>query len=143
VELDKMGYNCTEADHAVFVRYQDGVVSIIVLYVDNFTLVCEDINIILCNKEALKKAYNMTDLGKLTYILGIHIMQDCKAGQIELSQQCYIKDILKRFSKSNVCPISTPVLTNKHLTKLTSPKIDIKSFQCSRHHHIPDAQDST
>ena len=71
----------------------------------------------------------MTDLGELTYILGMHIMQDCKAGQIELSQQHYIEDILKCYGKSDVRPISTPVLTNKHLTKLTSPKINIKSFQ--------------
>jgi hypothetical protein len=115
----------------VFVRYQDGVVSIIVLYVDDFTLVCEDINVILCDKEALKKAYNMTDLSKLMYILSMHIMQDHKAGWIKLLQQCYIKDILECFGKSNVHPISTPALTNKHLTKLTSPEIDVKSFQCA------------
>ena len=72
-ELERMGYNRTEADHTVFVRYRDCVVSIIVLYVDDFTLVCEDINIILHDKEALKAAYNMTDLGKLMYILGMHI----------------------------------------------------------------------
>ena len=74
-----MGYSHTEADHAVFIYYQDSVVSIIVLYVDNFTLVCEDINIILHDKEALKTAYNMTDLSKLTYILGMHIKWDHKA----------------------------------------------------------------
>jgi hypothetical protein len=56
-------------------------------------------------------------------------MRDCKAGQIELLQQCYIEDILKCFGKSDVHPISTPALTNEHLTKLTSPKIDVKSFQ--------------
>ena len=71
----------------------------------------------------------MTDLGELTYILGMHIMWNHKAGRIELSQQHYIEDILKRYGKSDVRPISTPALTNKHLTKLISPKINIKSFQ--------------
>ena len=79
-ELESMGYTCTEANHMVFIRYQDGIMSIIVLYVDNFTLVCKDIKVILCNKKALKVAYNMTDLGKLTYILGIHVKRDWKAG---------------------------------------------------------------
>lgn len=86
-ELESMGYTCTKADHAVFIHYQDGIVSIIILYVDNFTLVCKDIEVILHDKEALKKVYNMTDLGKLIYILGIHVKWDHKAGRIELSQQ--------------------------------------------------------
>ena len=130
-ELERMGYNQTEADHAVFIHYQDGVVSIIVLYVDDFTLVCEDINVILRDKEALKAAYNMTDLGKLTYILGMHIKRDRKAGQIELSQERYIEDILERYGKSDVRPINTPALTNEHLSKLMAPEIDVKSFQCA------------
>jgi hypothetical protein len=141
-----MGYNRTEADHAVFVRYRDGVVSIIVLYVDDFTLVCEDINVILRDKEALKKAYNMTDLGELTYILGMHIMRDRKAGRIELSQQRYIEDILERYGKSDVRPISdqhprahqrAPYQT--HITRNRREVISARSMR----HHVPDARDST
>jgi hypothetical protein len=128
-ELESMGYTRTEADHAVFVRYRDGVVSIIVLYVDDFTLVCEDIEIIMKDKEALNKAYNMTNLGELTYILGMHVKRDRQAGRIELSQLRYIEEILERYGKSDVAPISTPVLTNQHLTKLQSPDVDAKSYQ--------------
>ena len=73
----------------------------------------------------------MTDLSELTYILGMHIKRDRKAGQIELSQEHYIEDILDCYSKSDVYLINTPVLTNKHLSKLTTPKIDVKSFQCT------------
>ena len=79
-ELELIGYTRTEADHAVFVCYQDGIMSIIILYIDDFTLVCEDIKVILRDKEALKAAYNMTDLGELMYILGIHVKRDQKAG---------------------------------------------------------------
>ena len=83
-ELKRMGYDRTKADHVVFVCYQDSVVSIIVLYINDFTLVCKDINVILRNKEALKAAYNMTNLGKLMYILSMHIKRDHKARWIEL-----------------------------------------------------------
>ena len=58
-------------------------------------------------------------------------MWDCKAGWIELSQKCYIEDILKCYGKSDICLINTPVLTNEHLSKLTTPKIDVTSFQCA------------
>ena len=65
-------------------------------------MVCEDIEVILCNKEELKKHYQMTDLGEISYILRIHITQDREAGWIELSQQKYIEEILDHFKKSNV-----------------------------------------
>jgi hypothetical protein len=86
-ELESMGYTCTKADHAVFVCFKDGLVSIIIIYVDNFTMVCKDIKVIMNDKEVLMKAYEMMDLGKITYILGIHVKWDREAGQIELSQQ--------------------------------------------------------
>jgi hypothetical protein len=61
--------------------------------------------------------------------LGIRIAQDCSAGWITLSQEKYIDDILEHFKRSNTCPISTPTLPNKHLTKLNSPKVDMKLYQ--------------
>jgi len=71
----------------------------------------------------------MTDLGEIAWILGIHVTWNREAGRIELSQQGYIEEILKRFGKSDVCPTNTPTLTNKHVTKLSSPEVDIKSYQ--------------
>jgi hypothetical protein len=71
----------------------------------------------------------MTDLGEISYILGMHVTRDREAGRIKLSQQKYIKEILERFGKSDVRPISTPVLANEHLIKLSSPEVDVKSYQ--------------
>jgi hypothetical protein len=50
-------------------------------------------------------------------------------GQITLSQEKYINDILERFRKLDACTISTPSLTNEHLKKLTSPEVDPKPYQ--------------
>jgi len=127
--LEGMGYMCTESDHAVFICLQDGKLSIIALYVDNFTMACKDLEIILHDKEELKKHYSMMDLGEISYILGMLITWDHKAGRIDLSQQKYIEEILQCFGKTDVHPISTPALMNKHLTKLTSPETNIKSYQ--------------
>jgi hypothetical protein len=71
----------------------------------------------------------MTDLGELSWILGIHITRDRSTGQITLSQEKYINDILERFGKSDTRTISTPSLANEHLTKLTSPEVDPKPYQ--------------
>jgi hypothetical protein len=121
--LKSMGYTCTEADHAAFVRSRSGTLSIIALYVDDITMACKSLEVINKDKEELKKHYQMTNLGEMAWILGMHVTCNCCAGWIALSQEKYILEVLEQFGKSDVCPISTPTLANKHLAKLTSPEI--------------------
>jgi hypothetical protein len=92
-------------------------------------MVSEDLETINQDKAALRESYEMTDLGDISWILGMHVMRDRDAGWIAISQQKYIEETLERFGKSDICPISTPTLTNEHLTKLTSPEIDVKLYQ--------------
>jgi hypothetical protein len=59
-----MGYQCIEADHAVFTHSKAGIFSIIALYVDNITIVCKDLSVIKKDKALLRQHYEMTDLGE-------------------------------------------------------------------------------
>jgi Reverse transcriptase (RNA-dependent DNA polymerase) len=127
--LKSMGYTCTDADHAVFVCIRDGIPSIIALYVDDITIACKSLDIINHDKEALKQTYQMTNLGKISWILGMHVTRDHDAGWITLSQEKYINEILEWFEKSNIHPISMPALANEHLIKLTSPQANVKAYQ--------------
>ena len=127
--LESMGYQHTEADHAVFIRTTDSFPSILALYVDDITMASKDIKGIERDKEMLKARYQMTDLGEISWILGIRVTRDRKAGWVALSQEKYIQEMLERFGKSNVRPISTPTLANEHLTKLPSPELEVKPYQ--------------
>ena len=127
--LQAMGYCRTTADYAVFTRTTEGPTSIIALYVDDITMVCRDLDSIQQDKAALQKQYQMTDLGEIAWILGMHVTRDRKAGWIALSQEKFSREILERFGKSDVRPISTPTLANKHLTKLKSAEVDVKQYQ--------------
>ena len=73
----------------------------------------------------------MTDLGEMSWILGIHVDHDREKGTIALSQENFIKEILECHRMSDSCPISTPSLANEHLVKLESPEISAKSYQCA------------
>jgi len=128
--MAEMGYTRIEADHAVFIRRCSDVLSIIALYVDDFKLVGPpDSDDVRKDKETLKRKYQMTDLGEISWILGIHVTQDREEGWIALSQQKYLEEVLERFNKANVRPISTPSLPNHHLVRLPSPEADVKHFQ--------------
>jgi len=130
--MAEMGYTRIKADHTVFIRRRGDVLSIITLYVDNFKLVGPpDSDDIRKDKETLKRKYNMTDLGEISWILGIHVMWDREEGWIALSQQKYLEEVLEHFNKAKVRPISTPSLPNHHLIRLPSPEVDTKHFQCA------------
>jgi hypothetical protein len=63
----------------------------------------------------------MMDLGKMGWILGIHMTHDCEKGTIALLQEKFIKEMLVCYGMSEAHPISTPALANEHLLKLSSP----------------------
>jgi hypothetical protein len=81
------------------------------------------------DKSALSQHYQMTDLGEMSYILGMHITRDFDAGWIALSQERYASEVLEHFGKSDIKPISTLALLNKQLTKLSTPEIEAKPYQ--------------
>jgi hypothetical protein len=124
-----MGYTRTEADHTVFTRGSNANLSIIALYIDDITMAAKSLETINQDKATLSQHYQMTDLGDITWILGIHVSRDRSTGRITLSQEKYILEILERFGKSNIRPISTPTLANEHLIKLTSAEVDVKAYQ--------------
>jgi len=127
--LSTMGYQCTDADHTVFIHQSDSPPSFIVLYIDDITMVAECLETITWDKEALSQKYQMSDLSELTWILGMHVTRERVDGTITLSQVKYIGEILKRFRHSNSCPIATPSLANEHLKKLLMPEINAKAYQ--------------
>jgi Reverse transcriptase (RNA-dependent DNA polymerase) len=127
--LHTMGYQRTEANHTIFTHTNDNILSIIALYIDDITMVSKDLNAINRDKKALKGHYQMSNLGEMSWILGIHMTRDQLAGWIALSQEKYINEVLQRFGKSDVHPISTPSLANEHLIKLTAPEVNAKLYQ--------------
>ena len=127
--LGNMGYTRTDADHAVFTCGAGSALSIIALYVDDITMVANNLETINRDKQALMQAYEMTDLGELSWILGMHVICDRNTGWISLSQEKYSLDILNHLNKSDVHPISTPTLANEHLPKLSEAQVDAKQYQ--------------
>jgi hypothetical protein len=66
-------------------------------------------------KRQMMTEYEMTDLGKLSYFLGMEFVS-CEKG-IFLHQKKYITDVLKRFKMLDCKPVSTPVDTTVKLQK--------------------------
>ena len=77
---------------------------------------------------SMMKEYEMTDLGLMRYFLGIQINQS--NGSIFISQEKYVKDLLKRFHMMNCKYVATPMALNEKLTKSDgASKANASQFQ--------------
>jgi hypothetical protein len=58
-------------------------------------------------KREMKKVFEMTDLGKMTFFLGMEVQQ--KQNEIFICQQKYAKEILKKFNMEECRSTATPM----------------------------------
>ena len=64
----------------------------------------------------------MKDLGEAKQIFRMRIIRDKEQGILKLSQEEYVKKVLKRFNMQDAKPVSTPFAAHFKLYKLLSPK---------------------
>ena len=76
----------------------------LVLYVDDTLLATNDTSLLAETKQMLCNHFDIKDLSKTSFILGINIVRDMTNHLLQLSQRAYIDRILKRFDMHNCSP---------------------------------------
>ena len=105
--LLKEGYVNDLLCSCVFIKKTGSEFDIIAVYVDDFNLV--GITEELTNTaEYLKKEFEMKDLGKTKYCLGLQIKH--LPNGILVHQAAYTEKVLKHFSMEKAHPLSTPMV---------------------------------
>ena len=98
------------ADSCIFKRvFKNKDVCLIALYVDDIVIATRKSETYKRVKGYITSAFEVTDSGKLTGILGIRVVQDKKRGVITMDQEKYIEELLARYNMSNCRPVSTPI----------------------------------
>ena len=67
-------------------------------------------------KNALASRFDVRDMGKSHYFLGVKIIHDQEG---EIGQLAYAESILQKFGMENAKPVSTPVDTGTKVVKST------------------------
>jgi hypothetical protein len=112
-----------EYDCCVYVNsLDDGSFIFLLLYVDDMLIATKSIVEVNKLKVLLSKEFDMKDLGAAKKILGMEIRRDRDAKKLWLSQVCYVKKVLERFSMENAKPVSTPLTNHFRLSISQCPK---------------------
>jgi transposase InsO family protein len=127
--LVENGFHRTQADHSVFVT-DDGINGLIVtVYVDDLNIIGRDKQAIQRLKNALSERFDMTDLGPISYYLGMSVTRDRAARTITLSQKGYLQKVLHTFGFEEARPAATPMEPGIRLEKETAQPAEPEAVQ--------------
>jgi hypothetical protein len=133
--LTELGFTRTYSDAGVYVYHQrtgDGPL-IVILYVDDITIMGRSLKAVKKLKSDLAERYEITDLGEISSYLGIKITRDRPTKRLDIDQSGYIKDLLDRFGMTDANTHNTPLPAGAdvHLVKNTgeATQSDIKLYQ--------------
>jgi hypothetical protein len=87
-----MRYGQCNGDHTLFYKHSEQKITILAVYVDDIIITGDDEGEITRLQKCLSQAFEVKDLGKLKYFLGIEVARSSKG--IALSQRKYTLDLL-------------------------------------------------
>ena len=90
---------------------------IIGVYVDDNILAAETEKRLNDVKLVLAKCFDIKDMGKLLYFLGVKVVRNNEGNMVWIGQPSYTHNLLQKFGMENAKPVKTPVDTSIKLVK--------------------------
>lgn len=110
----KEGFEKSSGEHALFVKKDaEGNILIVSVYVDDLLYTGNNEQILISFKESMQQEFDMTDLGRMKFFLGIEVHQ-LEHG-IFICQRKYISDVLDRFGMGECKSVKTPMVAGQKL----------------------------
>ncbi|CAL1389348.1 unnamed protein product [Linum trigynum] len=109
------GFSKCPHEHALYCKLQWGAILMVCLHVDDLVFTGNDPQMFEEFKKTMVREFEMTDIGLMSYYLGIEVTQ--KEEGIFISQGGFAKEVLKKFKMENCNPVSTPAECGLKLSK--------------------------
>ena len=90
-------FKMNSVDDCVYHKFSGSKYIFLVLFVDDILLVTNDMDLLIKTKKFLSNKFEMKDLGKASFVLGIQILRDRSRSILELSEKNYIEKVLKMY----------------------------------------------
>ena len=134
--ITSLGFVENKVDHCVYLKNNETKLIFLVLYVDDILLASNDLDLLSKTKGLLSKTFDMKDLGKASFVLGIELHRDRSHNLLGLSQRAYVDHVLKRFNMENCKVGEVPVVKGNKLGKSQCPN---NNFERKSMENIPYA----
>ena len=123
--LKELGFSQTASDPCIYYQQKGEEM----LYVDDIILAGKTERQIQEIKDCLSRKFDIKDLGKLQYFLGMKVVQKGENKSIWIGQPAYTENLLKKFNMQNSKPTSTPVDVNTKFEPATDQDKPVKQSE--------------
>ena len=107
--LEKLGLKRIHEDHSIFVSSAGLKGPLPIVFVDDIKIIApKESGIIQRVKTELTASFSMSDMGPISFYLGLRIDRDRERRTIKLSQPAYIEKVLEKFHLDKANPVNTP-----------------------------------
>jgi transposase InsO family protein len=120
--LEEIGFVRCQTDPAVFSLRSGTNLAVLAIHVDDSTFTATSRLFLDKTKSKIAKKFKITDLGPISWLLGVSIRRNEIERTISLSQTAYIDSILRRFNFTDCKALAMPMDPNSQLTKDQGPK---------------------
>jgi hypothetical protein len=105
-------------------KTEDNDLLILLIYVDDIIFRCNKDSLVQWFASAMDSKFEMSMIGELSFFLGLQINH--RSEGIFISQEKYLREILKRFQMEDSKPMGTPMVTRCKLSKMMTHLMLIK-----------------
>lgn len=109
------GFENNPSEHTLFIKKVKDNILIVSVYVDDLLYTSNNENMLREFKCSMMKEFDMTDLGRMRFFLGIEVSQ--LPSGIFICQQKYASEVLKRFGMEEYNQVSNPIVPGQKLTR--------------------------
>ena len=130
----ELGFTHSQIDQAVYFKKSQDEHMVITVSIDDMAVTSRYLTHVERFKDDLRKHFEISDLGELTWLLGLKVERDRAAQTITLTQKAYIETILERFCLVEAKAATTPMDPGAILSIEQSPATHA---ECERMQDVP------
>lgn len=128
--LLSIGFKASKVDPSLFIYRSGSSICFFLVYVDDVIVTGNGSSVLESLKSKLASTFSIRDLGALHYFLGVEIVKLPQG--IILSQQKYLRDILKAAGMNDSKPWSTPMAAGTSLSRFEGTSLSVSDAQSYR-----------
>lgn len=113
--LEQLGFKKCPYEYAVYTKREENNTLVVGVYVDDLLITGTSMAMFDEFKRQMSNEFDMFDLGKLNYYLGIEVFQE--RDYTELKQSSYARKLLEKSGMSDCKPVKYPMEPNTQLVK--------------------------
>jgi uncharacterized membrane protein YciS (DUF1049 family) len=113
--LQEKGFKRGTIDNNLYIKIEGNDLLIMLVYVDDIIFGCNKDSLVQWFAFAMESEFEMSMIGELSFLLGLQITQRCEG--MFISQEKYLREILKSFQMEYSKPVGTPMVTGWKLSK--------------------------